>query len=99
MTAEMWEMYTQQAQSSGAADLPERLPQNVQALLEGLGLDALDPSAYTELGFGQTAQKFQAVQLRKLQIHYQYIRLKLGYQSKCFYAVTGGAQYIKLFLV
>ena len=56
MTAETWEMYHRQVQSSGAADLPQRLPQNVQTLLESLELDALDPSAYTELGFGQTAQ-------------------------------------------
>lgn len=56
MTAEMWEMYTQQARSSGAADLPERLPQDVQALLESLGLDALDPASYAQLGFGETAQ-------------------------------------------
>ncbi|MBR3779306.1 MAG: stage III sporulation protein AE [Clostridia bacterium] len=56
MTAETWEMYTQQMQSSGAADLPQKLPRNVQALLESLDLDALDPSSYTELGFGQMAQ-------------------------------------------
>ncbi len=58
MTAETWEMYAQQAEASGAADLPERLPQNVQALLDSLHLDALDPTAYTELGFGRMAQMF-----------------------------------------
>lgn len=56
MTAEVWEAYTQQMQSSGAADLPERLPQNVQALLDSLDLNALDPSSYAELGFGDAAQ-------------------------------------------
>lgn len=56
MTAETWEMYAQQAQASGADDLPTRLPQNVQALLDSLGLDPLDPSAYSQLEFGDTAQ-------------------------------------------
>lgn len=56
MTAEIWEMYAQQMQSSGAADLPDRLPSDVQALLDSLDLDALDPSSYTELGFSETAQ-------------------------------------------
>ena len=56
MTAETWEMYTQQVQSSGADQLPQRLPQNVQTLLDSLQLDAFDPSAYTDLGVGQTAQ-------------------------------------------
>ena len=49
MTEETWEMYARQAEASGAADLPTRLPQNVQALLDSLDLDTLDPSAYTDL--------------------------------------------------
>lgn len=53
MTAQM---YAQQVQSSGASDLPQRLPADVQALLESLELDLLDPSSYTELGFGEMAQ-------------------------------------------
>lgn len=56
MTAEMWEMYTRQAQSSGAADLPNRLPQDVQALLDSLGADVLDPTLYTDLSFDRVAQ-------------------------------------------
>lgn len=56
MTAETWEMYSQQLQSSGADQLPQRLPPNAQALLESLDWDALDPSSYTELRLGQTAQ-------------------------------------------
>ena len=56
MTDTTWEMYAQQAQSSGASDLPQRLPSDVQALLDSLGLDVLDPSSYTELGFHDVAQ-------------------------------------------
>ncbi|MBR2319907.1 MAG: hypothetical protein IKA50_03890 [Clostridia bacterium] len=56
MTAETWEMYAQQAEASGAGDLPTRLPQNVQALLDSLRLDSFDPSAYAELEFGDVAQ-------------------------------------------
>lgn len=56
MTAENWEMYAQQAEASGAGDLPTRLPQNVQALLDSLHLNTLDPSAYAELEFGNVAQ-------------------------------------------
>ena len=41
MTAEWWEVYSQQVQSSGAADLTERLPRNVQEVLESLNLNAL----------------------------------------------------------
>ena len=56
MTQEWWNTYAQQMESSGAADLPSRLPENVQALLEEMGLTTLDPSAYTDLGLEQTAQ-------------------------------------------
>lgn len=56
MTAEMWEVYSQQVQSSGAAELTERLPRNVQELLANLDGNPLDPSFYTELSFGRTAQ-------------------------------------------
>lgn len=58
MTAETWEMYAQQAEASGAGDLPTRLPQNVQALLDSLDLDTYDPSAYADLEFGDVAQRF-----------------------------------------
>ena len=37
MTEETLEMYAQQVASSGAEELPTRLPQNVQALLESYG--------------------------------------------------------------
>ena len=56
MTDEMWEMYAQQLESGGASDLPQRLPSNVQALLEEWNLTTFDPSAYTDLGLGQMAQ-------------------------------------------
>ena len=56
MTAENFEMYAEQVQASGAGDLPQRLPQDVQALLETLDLDSLDPSAYAQLQFGDVAQ-------------------------------------------
>lgn len=52
----MTEMYAQQAQSSGAATLTERLPQNVQALLDSLNVDLLDPDSYTNLGMQDVAQ-------------------------------------------
>lgn len=58
MTDRWWEMYTQQAEASGAADLPARLPADVQALLESLDVDVLDPSTYTGLEFGTLAQGF-----------------------------------------
>lgn len=56
MTDAAWEMYARQVESSGAADLPHRLPRDVQALLESLDLEALDPSSYTDLRFGHMAQ-------------------------------------------
>lgn len=56
MTAEWWEMYAQQTDASGAADLPSRLPPDVQSLLESLRLDTMDPTAYAELEFGELAQ-------------------------------------------
>lgn len=52
----MTEMYAQQAQSSGAAALTERLPQNVQTLLDSLNVDLLDPDSYTNLGMQDVAQ-------------------------------------------
>ena len=56
MTTEMWETYAQQAASSGAADLPGQLPRNVQALLDSLEIDLLDPTSYGQLEFGRMAQ-------------------------------------------
>lgn len=56
MTEDLWEMYAQQVESGGAADLPERLPQDVQALLEQLNLHTFDPAAYTDLSLSHTAQ-------------------------------------------
>ena len=56
MTDEMWEMYAQQLESGGASDLPQRLPSNVQELLEEWNLTTFDPSAYTDLGLGQMAR-------------------------------------------
>lgn len=56
MTAQWQEMYAQQLESGGAADLPRQLPQDVQTLLEQLDLHTFDPSAYTELGLTQMAQ-------------------------------------------
>ena len=64
MTDAPWEMYAQQVQSSGASDLPRRLPSDVQALLESLDLDVLDPSAYTELGFHDMAQMLTISELQ-----------------------------------
>lgn len=56
MTAETWESYVQQMEVSGAGDLPQRLPQDVQALLDSLRLDTFDPSSYATLEFGNVAQ-------------------------------------------
>lgn len=56
MTQDLWEMYARQAEASGAADLPSRLPSDVQSLLDSLDVDILDPSAYADLEFGQVAQ-------------------------------------------
>lgn len=56
MTQDLWEMYARQAEASGAADLPSRLPSDVQSLLDSLDVDVLDPSAYADLEFGQVAQ-------------------------------------------
>ena len=56
MTAEMWEMYSQQMESGGVTDLPQRLPQNVQALLEEWNLHTFDPTAYADLHLGQMAE-------------------------------------------
>lgn len=56
MTEQMWEMYSQQAGASGATDLPSRLPSDVQALLDSLDLDALNPSAYTDLTLSELTQ-------------------------------------------
>lgn len=56
MTEELWEMYAQQADASGAADLPSRLPADVQALLEGVDLHTLNPSSYTDLTLNDVTQ-------------------------------------------
>ena len=56
MTADWWDTYVGQLESGGAADLPQRLPQNVQALLEELNLHTFDPAAYTDLGMEKMAQ-------------------------------------------
>ncbi len=56
MTAETREMYLQQAEASGAGTLPQRLPPNVQALLDSLDLDVFDPASYADLGFTEMAQ-------------------------------------------
>ena len=56
MTDEMWELYAQQAQAVGAADLPARLPSDVQELLQNWSMDALNPASYTELRFDEAAQ-------------------------------------------
>ncbi len=56
MTQDLWEMYARQTEASGAADLPSRLPSDVQSLLDSLDVDVLDPSAYADLEFGQVAQ-------------------------------------------
>lgn len=56
MTEELWETYRQQLEAGGATDLPQRLPQDVQALLEQWNLHTFDPSAYTDLGLGDMAQ-------------------------------------------
>ena len=56
MTEQMWEMYSQQAGASGATDLPSRLPSDVQALLDSLDFDALNPSAYTDLTLSELTQ-------------------------------------------
>lgn len=50
MSAAWQEWYAQQVESGGVADLPQRLPQNVQALLEELNLHTFDPTAYTDVG-------------------------------------------------
>lgn len=83
MTAETWEMYTQQAQASGADDLPQRLPQDVQALLDSLKLDSLDPSAYAELQFGDMAQMLSDLLFRQASGPKQTIGMLMGVVLLC----------------
>lgn len=48
-------LFRQQLEASGAEELPCALPTDVQALLESLDLDSLDPAAYTDLSAEQVA--------------------------------------------
>ena len=45
MSASWWDTYAQQVEYGGASDLPHRLPQDVQALLEEWNLHTFDPAA------------------------------------------------------
>lgn len=47
------EQYQQQLDASGAVELVEQLPQDVQDLLHRLELDSFDPESYTQLSFQQ----------------------------------------------
>lgn len=93
MTAETWEMYTQQTQASGADSLPERLPKDVQALLESLNLDSLDPSAYAELQFGDLAQMLSDLLFRQAAGPKQTIGMLMGVVLLCslFSGLDGAA--------
>lgn len=53
-TADAEEMYQQQLEQSGAAELTESLPEDAQGLLIELGLDTFDPKAYTQFRLGET---------------------------------------------
>lgn len=53
-SADAEEMYQQQLEQSGAAELPESLPEDAQGLLRELGLDTFDPNAYTQFRLGET---------------------------------------------
>ena len=48
-------LYYQQLQASGAEELPRTLPADVQALLDSLDVNLLDPDAYADLSAGQVA--------------------------------------------
>lgn len=83
MTAETWEMYRQQAESSGVDTLPQHLPQNVQALLESLDLDAFDPAAYAHLDFTHVAQMFTDLLYRQTTGPKQTLGMLLGVVLLC----------------
>lgn len=93
MTAETWEMYTQQMESGGVDRLPERLPQDVQALLDSLNLDSFDPSAYAELQFGDMAQMLSDLLLRQASGPKQTLGMLIGVVLLCslFTGLDGAA--------
>ena len=49
------ELYRQLWEQSGVSDLQQALPADVEELMTRLGLDAANPSAYTDLSAGQVA--------------------------------------------
>lgn len=53
-TADAEEMYQQQLEQSGAAELTESLPEDAQGLLRELGLDTFEPKAYTQFRLEET---------------------------------------------
>lgn len=48
-------LFQEQLTASGAEELPHHLPQDVQALLEEMAVDGLDPASYTGMSFGRVA--------------------------------------------
>ena len=56
VSAETDTLYAQQAQAAGAEELVERLPADVQELLEEMSFDPLSPDAYTDLDFAAVAE-------------------------------------------
>lgn len=50
------QLYQEQLLASGASSLPAKLPENVQALLEEMGVDGLNPATYTGMSFAQVTE-------------------------------------------
>lgn len=72
------DMYRRQLDAAGAEELPRYLPSDVQALLEQIDLNLLDPNAYTDLSVQQVAEMLAALLDEQSTGPLQALRMLLG---------------------
>lgn len=83
MSASWWDTYAQQVEYGGASDLPHRLPQDVQALLEEWNLHTFDPAAYADLSLEQMAQMLMELLYAQAAGPWQTLGMLLGVVLLC----------------
>lgn len=71
-------LYRQQADASGAADLPGQLPEQTQALLQELDLDSLTPDAYANLDVWRVSELLSTLFVEQSQSPLRTVGLLLG---------------------
>ncbi|MBQ6848718.1 MAG: hypothetical protein IJN76_01525 [Clostridia bacterium] len=74
--AEDW--YHRQSQAAGADDLPRYLPANVRELLDGTGVDLLDPATYEQLSLQRVTAMLTALLHTQSTGPLQALRMLLG---------------------